>query len=55
MAEKFTPIIHKPSIPKKCKCGKYAVKHWDNGLYCGDNMCDECFEKMRKECKRRSW
>ena len=38
---------------KKCKCGKLGRPHWDNGLYCGDDMCDECFEEMRREC--RSW
>lgn len=40
---------------KKCICGKPAKPHWDNGLYCGDHECDECFEKMRHECRSRSW
>ena len=56
MVEKFTPIVHKPPIIKKCKCGNRACMHWDNnGLYCGDDMCDECFEEMRRECRQRSW
>lgn len=32
-----------------------ARPHWDNGLYCGDDQCDECVEKMRQECRSRSW
>lgn len=36
-------------------CKKLARRHWDNGLDCGDDMCDECFEKMRRECRSRSW
>ena len=40
---------------KKCICGKPTKPHWDNGLYCGDNECDECFEEMRHQCRQRSW
>ena len=41
--------------PKTCICGKPAREHFDNGLSCGDDECDECFEKMRRECRRRSY
>ena len=44
-----------PKKQKMCKCGKLAKPHWDNELYCGDDECDGCFEKMRRECRRRSW
>ena len=40
---------------KQCKCGKMASEHFDNGLSCGDDMCDDCFEKMRQQCRQRSW
>ena len=40
---------------KLCKCGKPARRHFDNGLDCGNNECDECFETMRQECRKRSW
>ncbi len=38
----------------KCK-ERNPRPHWDNGLYCGDDMCDECFENMVNECRSRSW
>jgi len=43
--------------PKLCvKCGERPAKpHWDNGLYCGDDRCDECFEEMVIRCRQRSW
>jgi len=40
---------------KKCKCGKDTKPHYDGGLYCGDEMCDECFKKMVSNCRQRSW
>ena len=40
---------------KLCKCGKPTRRHFDNGLDCGNNECDECFEIMRQECRKRSW
>jgi hypothetical protein len=40
---------------KKCKCGKEAKSHNEGGLDCGDDMCDECFDKMVRECRSRSW
>lgn len=42
---------------KMCvKCGKKPGKpHYDNGLYCGDDMCDGCFEEMVQACRRQSW
>ena len=40
---------------KLCKCGKPTRRHFDNGLDCGDDECDECFETMRRECRKRSW
>ena len=30
---------------KKCICGKVAKEHFDNGLSCGDDMCDEYGDK----------
>ena len=44
----------KEKLCKKCK-KKPARPHWDNGLYCGDDMCDECFGKMQRECRSQSW
>lgn len=40
-----------------CKiCKKRPRKeHSDKGLSCGDDYCDECFEEMRSECRRKSW
>ena len=32
-----------------------AREHRDNGLNCGDDLCDECFEKMVSKCRERSW
>ncbi len=32
-----------------------AREHRDNGLSCGDDLCDECFEKMVNDCRQRSW
>ena len=40
---------------KLCKCGKLTRRHFDNGLDCGDDECDECFETTRQECRKRSW
>ena len=43
---------------KQCSaegCDKPAKPHRDNGLSCGDDMCDEHFEEMRRECRERSW
>lgn len=38
------------------ECKKKPGKpHWDNGLYCGDDMCDECFEGMVRKCRSQSW
>ncbi len=34
---------------------KPAKEHFDNGLSVGSDHCDECFEDMRSECRRRSW
>jgi len=41
---------------KKCiGCGNDEGKQRvDNGLKCGVH-CDECFEKMIRECRGRSW
>lgn len=44
----------KKELCTKCK-KKPGTPHWDNGLYCGDDMCDKCFEEMRRECRSRSW
>ena len=40
---------------KKCRCGKDAKPHYEGGLYCGDDLCDECFCKMVDECRSRSY
>lgn len=32
-----------------------ARGHWDKWLNCGDDLCDECFEKMVRGCRSRSW
>lgn len=40
---------------KNCKCGKKAKSHYNSGLYCGNDMCDECFEEMVNKCRERSW
>ena len=38
------------------ECKKHPAKvHYDHGLYCGDDLCDQCFKNMRVECRRRSW
>jgi len=37
-----------------CKCGKPGKLQYDNGLSCGVH-CDDCFEKMVSDCRRRSW
>jgi len=37
-----------------CKCGKPGKLQYDNGLSCGVH-CDECFEKMVSDCRKRSW
>lgn len=42
-------------IDGQCLCGKPSRPHWGNGLYCGAEQCDECFEQMRRECQERSW
>lgn len=35
-------------------CKKKPGKpHYDNGLYCGDDMCNECFKKMCNECFKK--
>ncbi len=47
--------MSKEKEEKICECGKPASEHFDNGLSCGDDQCDECFEKMRSECRKRSW
>lgn len=41
---------------KKCRvCNeKEAKPHWNNGFYCGDKYCDDCFDYMVRECKKRS-
>ena len=41
---------------KKCEsCGNdKGVPRNDNGLPCGVH-CGECFEKMLRECRSRSW
>lgn len=59
----FNKVIELNSIPfeiinNKCNvpsCNKKAKPHWDNGLYCGNNRCDEHFEEMRQECRKRSY
>lgn len=40
---------------KKCTgCGKREAKpHTDNGLDCGDDLCDICFEKMVNDCRKK--
>ncbi|KKM75531.1 hypothetical protein LCGC14_1389250 [marine sediment metagenome] len=40
---------------KKCKCGKEAKEHFEGGLSCGDDMCDDCFWEMVSRCRDRSW
>lgn len=40
---------------KKCKCGKEAKPHSDNGLYCGDDECDDCFEELVQKSREQSW
>lgn len=45
----------KPKVQKICACGKPAKPHWDQGLFCGDDQCDICFEEMRRKCRQRSW
>ncbi len=40
---------------KQCKCGNPAKPHYDNGLYCGDDMCDGCFTAMQIDCRKCSW
>ena len=45
-------------IEKQCKeegCEKPAKPHWDMGLYCGDDLCDDHFTIMVHECRMRSW
>jgi len=38
----------------KCKIGE-AKSHKDNGLDCGDDLCDLCFDEMVNDCRQRSW
>ena len=42
--------------PKKtvCSCGKEGRERFDNGLACGVH-CDECWEDLLKDCRKRSW
>lgn len=44
-----------PAAIKQCKCGKMASEHFDNGLSCGDDQCDDCHAEMVSECRQRSW
>lgn len=43
---------------KECSiedCTEPAKEHYDNGLSCGDDLCDKHFEEMRSGCRKRSW
>lgn len=40
---------------KQCACGNMASEHFDNGLSCGDDQCDDCHAKMVNECRQGSW
>jgi hypothetical protein len=42
-------------ICRTCGKDKPDVKNRvDNGLSCGEH-CNDCFEKMIRECRSRSW
>lgn len=36
-------------------CDEPGKDHWDNGLYCGNNLCDKHFAIMVQEDRQRSW
>ncbi len=50
-------LIYSMEEKKVCvDCKKRdARKHFDQGLNCGDDLCDECFDKMVNNCRQRSW
>lgn len=51
-------MTEKPEKDKTCSaawCDKPAKPHWDNKLYCGNDLCDDHFEIMRREDRMRSW
>jgi len=40
--------------PDRCRCGKPGQRRSDGGLAAGVH-CDECWDDMIAECRRRSW
>jgi len=55
MNNRVTKIVAKRK-KKYTECGKSEAKqHTDNGLNCGEDLCDICFEKMVNDCRTKSW
>jgi hypothetical protein len=54
MEEEIEMEKREERICTDCKTN-IAKPHYDNGLFCGNDMCDECFNKMVERCRQRSW
>lgn len=51
---KYTDATNNEESVDLCSCGELGTPRFDNELPCGTH-CDECFDKLVKDCRKRSY